>query len=396
MLRSSFIILLLVGAAGFFCSCGNRNDYSITGNLPTRYDGCRVRLAPAAFYFSEEKACPVDSVEIKNGQFRFRGTIQEPTVYMVTIDGVNDYKIPDLTAMTVIVEPGDIKMVYDTMGITLSGTPVNESYMVTIGMAQRETVRQRQILLRERDSVKCLPGCENNDVDTYYNQKSSLIFKENVVPAAEKFVREYAGTSVGDFFFFRCCAKELYSQEFVDAVYPTIRPEIREQYETFNWARQEKQAYFANAQKATTVGMPYREIVACTRDGKEIRLSDYVGKNKLILLDFWASWCIPCIQEVPLLKELQEKYESKGLLVIGVSVDSDRKKWEEALDKHEPAGIQISELKGWESVSRINYGVQAIPFTVLIDSSGKILARNPHGPLLKEVIEKYFLSNRPK
>ena len=132
------------------------------------------------------------------------------------------------------------------------------------------------------------------------------------------------------------------------------------------------------------------------RDGKEIRLSDYVGKNKLILLDFWASWCIPCIQEVPLLKELQEKYESKGLLVIGVSVDSDRKKWEEALDKHEPAGIQISELKGWESVSRINYGVQAIPFTVLIDSSGKILARNPHGPLLKEVIEKYFLSNRPK
>lgn len=67
MLRSSFIILLLVGAAGFFCSCGNRNDYSITGNLPTRYDGCRVRLAPAAFYFSEEKACPVDSVEIKNG-----------------------------------------------------------------------------------------------------------------------------------------------------------------------------------------------------------------------------------------------------------------------------------------------------------------------------------------
>lgn len=145
-----------------------------------------------------------------------------------------------------------------------------------------------------------------------------------------------------------------------------------------------------HSQKATNVGMPYREIVARTIDGKEIRLSDYVGKKQLILLDFWASWCIPCIQEVPLLKKLQEKYKNQGLQVVGVSVDSDREKWQGALNKHQPAGIQISELKGWESVSRVDYGVQAIPFTVLIDASGKILARNPHGPLLEEIIEKYF------
>ena len=136
--------------------------------------------------------------------------------------------------------------------------------------------------------------------------------------------------------------------------------------------------------------MPYREIVARTIDGKEIRLSDYVGKKQLILLDFWASWCIPCIQEVPLLKKLQEKYKNQGLQIVGVSVDSDREKWQDALEKHKPTGIQISELKGWESVSRVDYGVQAIPFTVLIDASGKILARNPHGPLLEEIIEKYF------
>ena len=145
-----------------------------------------------------------------------------------------------------------------------------------------------------------------------------------------------------------------------------------------------------HSQKVTNVGMPYREIVARTIDGKEIRLSDYVGKKQLILLDFWASWCIPCIQEVPLLKKLQEKYKNQGLQVVGVSVDSDREKWQGALNKHQPAGIQISELKGWESVSRVDYGVQAIPFTVLIDASGKILARNPHGPLLEEIIEKYF------
>ena len=388
MLRNNLIVLLLA-AAGLFSSCGSGNHYSLTGSLPARYDGCLVKLTPATFFFSEEKPSPVDSVKIKDGKFRFAGTVQEPTVYMLTIDGV-DYKIPDMASIAVVIEPGDVTIEYDTLGIIMAGTPVNERYMTTIGEAKRETVRQRQLLWQERDSVKRLPGSVENEVDNYYNLKSSAIFKENVIPASENFIREYVGTEIGEFFFFHCCGKDVYSKAFVDEVYPTIRPEIREQYETLIRARQEKQDYFVHSQKVTNVGMPYREIVARTIDGKEIRLSDYVGKKQLILLDFWASWCIPCIQEVPLLKRLQEKYKNQGLQIVGVSVDSDREKWQGALNKHQPAGIQISELKGWESVSRVDYGVQAIPFTVLIDASGKILARNPHGPLLEEIIEKYF------
>ena len=388
MLRNNLIVLLLA-AAGLFSSCGEGNHYSLTGNLPARYDGCLVKLTPATFYFSEEKTCPVNSIKIQDGKFRFDGTVQKPTVYMVTIDDV-DYKIPDMGSMTVVIEPGDITMVYDTLGIIVSGTPVNERYMATIGKAKRETVRQRQLLWQERDSVKRLPGSVENEVDTYYNLKSSTIFKENIIPASENFIREYRGTEIGEFFFFHCCGKEAYSKAFVDEIYPTIRPEIREQYEALIRARQEKQDYFLRSQKAPEVGRPYREVVARTPEGEEIRLSDYVGKKQLILLDFWASWCIPCIQEIPLLKKLQGKYEHQGLQIVGVSVDSDREKWKGALDKHQPAGIQISELKGWESTSRVDYGVQAIPFTVLIDASGKIHARNPHGPLLEEIIEKYF------
>jgi len=388
MLRNNLIVLLFA-AAGLFSSCGNGNRYSLTGNLSTCYDGCWVKLTPATFYFSEEKTYPVDSIKIKDGKFRFDGMEQEPAVYMVTIDG-GDYKIPDMASMAVVIEPGDIMMEYDTLGIIVSGTPVNERYMTTIGEAKRNTVRQRQLLWQERDSVKRLPGSVENEVDTYYNLKSGTIFKENIIPASESFIREYAGTEIGEFFFFHCCRKDMYSKAFVDEIYPTIRPEIREQYEALIRARQEKQDYFMYSQKATNVGMPYREIVARTIDGKEGRLSDYVGKKQLILLDFWASWCIPCIQEIPLLKKLQEKYEHQGLQIVGVSVDSDRGKWEGALDKHQPAGIQISELKGWECTSRVDYGVQAIPFTILIDASGKIVARNPHGLLLEEVIEKYF------
>ena len=284
MLRNNLIVLLLA-AAGLFSSCGSGNHYSLTGSLPARYDGCLVKLTPATFFFSEEKPSPVDSVKIKDGKFQFAGTVQEPTVYMLTIDGV-DYKIPDMASIAVVIEPGDITMVYDTLGIMVSGTPVNERYMTTIGEAKRETVRQRQLLWQERDSVKRLPGSVENEIDNYYNLKSSAIFKENVIPASENFIREYAGTEIGEFFFFHCCGKDVYSKAFVDEVYPTIRPEIREQYEALIRARQEKQDYFVHSQKATNVGMPYREIVARTIDGKEIRLSDYVGKKQLF---YWIS-----------------------------------------------------------------------------------------------------------
>ena len=66
MLRNNLIVLLLA-AAGLFSSCGSGNHYSLTGSLPTRYDGCLVKLTPATFFFSEEKPSPVDSVKIKDG-----------------------------------------------------------------------------------------------------------------------------------------------------------------------------------------------------------------------------------------------------------------------------------------------------------------------------------------
>lgn len=387
--KNSFIVLLLV-VAGLFYSCGDENDYTLTGSLPARYDGGQVFMLPASYFFSPEKPVPVDSCVIKNGKFQFRGTIQEPTVFTLVIEGVNDNEIPGIYSTPVIIERGNIEILYDTAGIIVSGTAVNDRYMATIGKGRLEERRKRQILFHERDSVQRLPGNVGNEVNNYYNTRSQILFRKIMVPAAEEFIQEYAGTSVGDYFFFACCSKDLYSEAFVEAVYPTIRPELRDQYETLIRTRQEKQNYFSSSQKATEVGMPFREIVAHTIEGQEIRLSEQVKKGELVLLDFWGSWCVPCIQEMPLLKELHEKYGKKGLVIIGISFDKDREKWRASLEKYKPIGIQVSELKGWESASRNDYGVQAIPFTLLIDGSGKIVARNPHGPKLVEAVEQYW------
>ena len=164
---------------------------------------------------------------------------------------------------------------------------------------------------------------------------------------------------------------DFYSRPFVDSIYPTINAELRERCEALWAARKAKQDYFNDSRRLTEEGMSFRELVAYTPEGKEVRLSDYAGKGKVVLIDFWASWCGPCIHEMPFMRELYQKYRERGLVFLGVSLDSDREKWLEALETHQAPGIQVSNLMGWEDSSPMDYGVQAIPFTILIDQTGE-------------------------
>lgn len=88
-----------------------------------------------------------------------------------------------------------------------------------------------------------------------------------------------------------------------------------------------------------------------------VKFSDFVGKGKYILVDFWASWCGPCIGSMPMMKELYNKYSDQGLQIIGLSLDSDHDAWVNAIKRHNLPWIHLSDLKGWESAASVAYGV---------------------------------------
>lgn len=151
----------------------------------------------------------------------------------------------------------------------------------------------------------------------------------------------------------------------------------------------EKQKKQIEAEKPLSPGKEAMEIEMAGVDGEMIKLSDYRGK--IVLIDFWASWCGPCRKENPNVVALYEKYKDDGFEVFSVSLDKDKGRWLQAIDKDNLAwDAHVSDLKGWSNAAAKQYQVSSIPFTVLIDKEGKIIKTRLRGPQLEQTLHSIF------
>ena len=124
-------------------------------------------------------------------------------------------------------------------------------------------------------------------------------------------------------------------------------------------------------------------------EGKTVQLTDFRGD--LVLIDFWASWCGPCRQESPNMVRIYQRFKGKNFTILSVSLDEDPVKWKEAISKD---GLvwknHVSDLRGWQSGMPKLYAFDGIPFTVLVNPEGKIIARGLRGTALESKIESYY------
>jgi thiol-disulfide isomerase/thioredoxin len=123
-----------------------------------------------------------------------------------------------------------------------------------------------------------------------------------------------------------------------------------------------------------SIGSQVADITMVDADGKVRHLSEWCGKGNYVLIDFWASWCGPCLQELPNVVNCYEKYHEKGFEIIGISFDNKQTPWIAAVKRLNMNWPQLSDLQGWKSLAAVTFGINSIPANILVDPQGRIVA----------------------
>lgn len=142
--------------------------------------------------------------------------------------------------------------------------------------------------------------------------------------------------------------------------------------------------------KQSFVGKKFTDFSIGDVNGKRHDLSEYIGKGHYVLVDFWASWCGPCMREMPALKTAKSKYGKNGFEIVGISLDNNAMSWQSAIKEGALNWVHLSDLKGWESNGVRIYNVRSIPSNFLCNGDGIIVAVDLRGERLLEKLEEVY------
>lgn len=352
------------------------NAITITGKLEGLADGAEIRLIPGATH-SQMEAVATATVS-EEGVFEIRHELSEPRLfYLRPQDGRGN--------LTLVLAPGEEVRIEGSFGDpVVSGSPTQEAFLerfvkprAALDAAQGELqakyapVSRRLGEARKSGDSEAIAAVEASEEWIAYNKESSALFAK-FDATIEKISEDYSDSFWGPMLILTHTAY--------------LTPEFEKYYD--NFSEEAKNSYYGRAFAQALFGVVGQApgFKAQSPDGQTNDLKDIIGGEKYVLLDFWASWCVPCRNFVPELKQLAKKYEDKGLVVVSISTDKDREAWLRAVEEEQMPWLNLLDESGISDA----YGVTAIPSIFLIGPDGEILFGKQSGASVSEKLQEVF------
>ena len=350
-----------VFALSAFALTAMAQSYTIKGTAGAQAEGNTIYLV------DQNSMAFADSCVVKEGQFKFEGTAQDQLLFEVKYGQRSRHKV------YVIVEPGsnvevDIASqpakVTDNGGLTDKMIAV-ETAVATAGNAVNAKIREMQAAGKSRDEIY---AALNADIEAIY-----AIYQKAIDDNADNMVGAYVmGMVINQFYDSLEKLDEAMSKvKYADKVFRI---------------RYEREGYLKAA--ATQAGKMFVDFSGLSVDGSVSKLSDYVGKGKYVLVDFWASWCGPCKGEIPNLIELQNRFGGDKFMVLGVNVWDEEEKFKAAIPAEGITYPQIYIPRDNKDNATEMYGIKGIPQIILFAPDGTIVQRDLRGSEMKALVEE--------
>ena len=339
--------------------------YKITGTVADpAFEGKNVYMQEMV----EKEMITLDTAVITNGQFTFEGKADSVVLRFIALDEtVNPQRAYRTPA---ILEPGKIEVKFDST-VTVNGTKINNDY-TAFKNEERELQKEIKALYEEYKNAvqnETLTDSLNAVIDEKHESVSEKLTTKTV-----DFIKANIGNPLGKFIFTTSAGM----------LEPQVQKEILNMTDDTFRALESNQRllkWIENAERVA-IGQKFVDFTMKDPKGNDVSLSDYAGKGKVVLVDFWASWCGPCRQEMPNVVAAYQNYKNKGFEVVGVSLDNEKDKWLNGLKELNMTWPQMSDLLYWDTPVVELYAFRGIPHTVLLDKDGTIIAKDLRGAQL--------------